>query len=293
MVLFGPDVSHYQSGIDLKRAASEGMQFVIGKISEGSGFKDPQWPRTRDQGHAAGLLVVGYHYLTTDNPASQAANCAAAIGDKSVPVALDWEDRGGNWSNLLAVLKAFRGFGLNVRLLYTGQWYWQQQGSPNMTGAGLALWKSRYPTTNPGTPAGLYAKVPASYWAPLGGLDTKILQFTDHASVAGISSDCSAFQGTRDELAALLGLGASTPAPTPQEDDDMFTDDDRKVLLENNRILRDLWQQIAGAGAKPGEFTGWPSFDGGSGKALTLVDYARQADAQLVALKNAEGDPAA
>jgi len=282
MVLFGPDVSHYQSGIDLKRAAAEGHSFVIGKVSEGSSFKDPQWPKTRDQGKAAGLIVIGYHYLTTDSATAQAANCAAAIGDKSTPIALDWEDRGGNYANVLAVLKAFRAAGLNVRLLYTGSWYWQPQGSPNLTGTGLALWKSRYPTTNPGAPAALYAKVPANYWDGLGSLPTSLLQFTDHASVAGISSDCSAFRGTRDQLAALLGIGS--PAPT-QGDDDMFTDDDRDKLAQATSVLDGIWSQLAGEGAAPGQFTGWPRFTPAdaaqrAGKPLTAVDYLRVADAQ-------------
>lgn len=75
------------------------------------------------------------------------------------------------------------------------------------------------------------------------------------------------------------------PAPKPPVEDDMFTDADRKVLLENNRILRDIWQQLAGPGAGPGEFTGWPPNATGSGAPRTLVDYGRQADVQLEALK--------
>lgn len=285
MVLFGPDVSHYQSGIDLKRAASEGCSFVIGKISQGASSHDAQWPATRDQGRAAGLLICGYHFLTTDSPAAQAANCAAHIGDKSIPVALDWESGGGNGANLLAVLAAFRTAGLNVRLIYTGSWYFGPNGAPDLTGTGCALWKSRYPSTNPGAPAALYGKVPASYWGGLGGLATSLLQFTDAASVAGVSCDCSAFQGTRDQLAALLGVGAPTP---PEGDDDMFTDTDRTNLAQALSILDGVWSQLAGDGAAPGQYTGWQSFDGGSGKALTLVDYARQADVQLNGIRAGE-----
>jgi hypothetical protein len=212
MTLLGLDCSHFQSGINLRNVAAENLSFVIGKISQGSTSHDAQWAATRDQGRAAGLILIGYHYVTTDPPAAQAANCAAWIGDKTIPVALDWEANGGNWSNLLAVLAAFRSAGLNVRLLYTGAWYHQQVGSPDMTGCGLALWKSRYPSTNPGAPTTLYANVPASYWAPLGGLNTALLQFTDRASIAGMATDCSAFQGTRDDLVALLG-GTNPPVP--------------------------------------------------------------------------------
>lgn len=229
VTIFGPDISHYQAGFDLSRAAAEGCEFVIGKVSQGSSFKDSQWPHTRDEGRAAGLLVVGYHYVDGSNPDAQAATCASWIGDKSIPVALDWERNGGTIKNLKAVLAAFRQAGLNVPLVYTGGWYWGEVGSPDLRPLGVALWKSRYPSTNPGSPSALYSRVPSSYWAGLGGLDTKLLQFTDKASIAGRSVDCSAFQGTRDELAALLG-------GTDQEDDEMNADD-RKLLTEIHEQL--------------------------------------------------------
>jgi hypothetical protein len=232
VTIFGPDISHYQSGTDLSRVRAEGCDFVIGKVSEGSSFRDTQWPRTRDEGRAAGLLVVGYHYVRTDNPDAQAATCAAHLGDLSIPVALDWERNGGTIKNLTAVLDAFRRKGLNVRLLYTGGWYHGEVGSPDLRPLGLALWKSRYPSNNGGSPTDLYGRVPPTYWAGLGGVDTSLLQFSSAASIAGRSMDCSAFRGTRDELAALLG-GA------PQEDDEMNADD-RKMLQEVHQQLTAL-----------------------------------------------------
>lgn len=230
-LLLGPDCSHYQSGIDLTKVASEGHSFVIGKVSQGSSSRDPQWPLTRDQGKAAGLLVAAYHYVDTSNADRQAANCAGWIGDKTIPIALDWEAGGGNWANLLAVLAAFRRAGLNVRLLYTGPGYWQAQGSPDMSGTGLALWKAHYPSTVTGTPSGLYANVPQSFWAPMGGLETRLLQFAETALVAGMTTDCSAFLGTRDELAALLGITGGDPL-TPEEHQMLADLHDRVARVE-------------------------------------------------------------
>ncbi len=77
----------------------------------------------------------------------------------------------------------------------------------------------------------------------------------------------------------LTGL-VSTPPLAPKEDDEM-TPEDRKKLNEAHTMLTGIWSQLAGEGAKPGKFTGWPSFEDGSGKRLTVVDYLRQADAQL------------
>lgn len=71
--------------------------------------------------------------------------------------------------------------------------------------------------------------------------------------------------------------------PLTTEDD--MTPEDRAMLTEVRDLLRWVWSQFAGENAKPFEFTGWSSLPAGSGKRLTLVDYGRQADAQLETLK--------
>jgi hypothetical protein len=221
VTIFGPDLSHYQDGVDLARVAAEGHVFVIGKVSQGSGSRDPLWPRWRDGAREHGLLLAGYHYIDTSDPARQAANCAGWVGDRSIPLALDWEQGGGNWANFLAVLAAFRAAGLHVALAYCPRWYWQQQGSPDMSKAGLPLWSSRYPTTQPGAPAALYRAVTDAHWAGYGGLPVGLLQFSEAAQIAGHTTDCSAFNGTRDQLAALLGGGP--PSDLSKENDVVIT----------------------------------------------------------------------
>lgn len=105
----------------------------------------------------------------------------------------------------------------------------------------------------------------------------------------------------RARVAELLGdplhripKGAPTAPPPPPQEDHMgatqFTDEDRRILLENNRILRDLWQQVAGPGAEPGKFVGWPRFTASdaaarAGKPLTAVDYLRVGDAEGLGAK--------
>lgn len=206
MTLFGPDLSRFQAGINLAQVAAEGCRFVICKVSQGATWRDPAWPGFRDDARKAGLILAGYAMVTEENPVAQAANCKAHLGDPTIPLALDWEESGGsgNWANFMAVLQAFRGAGLNVRLAYAPKWYHAQQGSPDMSQAGIPLWSSRYVNTTPGTPAAMYPAVTPAQWTGYGGLPTVLLQFTDRARIAGHTADCSAFEGTEQQLRTLL-----------------------------------------------------------------------------------------
>lgn len=216
MTTFGIDISNYQAGISMARAHAEGIDFVIAKVSEGTTYRSPAWPQQRDTARTAGLLLAGYHYVRTGNPAGEAAACKAWLGDPSIPIMLDWEQNGGDWANFLAVLAAFRAAGLRVVLGYIPRWWWQQQGSPSLSGCGLALVSSRYPSTATGTPAAVFGNVTATTWSPYGGLTPALLQFTDRAVVDGLQVDANAYQGDQAQLASLLLQPASPPSPTPR-----------------------------------------------------------------------------
>lgn len=213
MTIFGIDVSRYQAGIDMAQVRAEGMDFVIAKVTEGATYRSPAWPAQRDDARTAGLLLAAYHYVRTDDPALQAANCRSALGDTTIPIMLDWEENSGDWGNFAAVADAFRAAGLRVVLGYLPRWYWAQQGSPPL--AGFALVSSRYPSSATGSPAEVYRSVTATTWSGYGGLTPTILQFTDRATVAGQQVDANAFPGTRVQLSALLGLSPPAPAPAP------------------------------------------------------------------------------
>lgn len=214
--LYGLDVNHFRSGLNLATAATEGLAFVFAKIGQGAsagqGYGqtlDPQWPTFRDAALAAGLALGGYWYVgDTETAVSQAARCKAWIGDRGIPIALDWEEGGGNWANLSACVTAFRDAGLTVRMLYTRKTYYDANGGGSISALSLALWNARYPTTTNGTPTGLYAAVASdldTYWQTYGGVDAQILQFSDNATIAGTSPvDADAFNGDEADLATLL-----------------------------------------------------------------------------------------
>lgn len=225
--LFGLDVNRFRAGLNLATAQNEGLGFVFGKVgqgsSTGSGFGqtlDQSWPTFRDAARAIGMPLGGYWYVgDTETPEHQAARCRAWIGDRGIPLALDWEEGGGEWANLVACVAAFRAAGLTVRVLYTRATWHAAHGGGDITAQGLTLWSARYPSTAGGTPDALYDAVRAdldTYWQTYGGATAEILQFSDASTVAGTSPvDANAYDGSPDEVATLLAPVAQ-PAPSPR-----------------------------------------------------------------------------
>lgn len=212
MVIFGIDIHpQYQAGISIAEIARD-FDFMAVKVSEGTdssylGAGSASWLQ---QGKAAGLLCLGYHYLHAGNEDAQARVFSAALAATGVAGMLDVETGSGNIGNVRAFLDACAAHGGNVRLLYLPQWYWQQIGSPSLAGL-PPLWASHY-VSGSGTAAALYSKVPDSFWAGYGGGNVAVLQFTDQAQVAGRLCDADAYRGTRDQFAALIGT-PTTGAP--------------------------------------------------------------------------------
>lgn len=207
MTIYGIDVSHHQGDVDMRQVAREGFEFVFAKISEGTSFIDPKWVRNRDNARAAGLHLAGYHYVRAGtSPQAQADLVARAIGDQSIPIALDCEANSGDITHYRAVLAAMRARGLRVILSYIPRWYWEQLGRPDLSGL-PPLWSSRY-VNGTGYASTLARDVTDARWAGYGGNTVTVLQFTDKALVAGQRMDANLFAGTRGELDALFNLEA-------------------------------------------------------------------------------------
>lgn len=230
-MIFGIDVASYQSGINMRQAKQEGIQFVIVKMTEGQGYASPVWKIQARDARQSGMLVAGYHYLTKDSMTAQAAKCKREMDsfDVALPVMLDWEDRGGDGNNLRAAVREFRRAGLRVVFGYVPPWYWNQAGRPNLADLGLAIVASGYPG-GAGTPAQIYKRVGSGTWGNgYGGVKPTILQFTDQALVAGLKVDCNAYPGTIEQLTSLFdGTTAFV------EDDFMATlsDAEKATLME-------------------------------------------------------------
>lgn len=258
MTVFGIDVSSYQAGLNISQVAAEGFSWVAAKVSEGSYFQDPTWAANQSAAAQAGLQIIGYHYANaSDTPASQVQNWQANGGPNVCMI--DFEDNSGNINDYWALVNTFNAAGVTVALSYIPQWYWSQIGSPDLSGV-PGLIASAYPASTAEYATSIYASVGADSgegWASYGGANPVIWQFTDRATVAGMSVDADAFRGSAEDLSALL------------QGDDMTPDQDA--------VLRDMREQICGqTGRDTGEYPGWTQLNG-----HTVVDALAEIGAHL------------
>lgn len=129
-----------------------------------------------------------------------------------IPVMLDFEDGSGTWSNLLAVLDAFRAAGINTTMVYAGAGYTAATaggGNPtNMDAAGLKVIRARYWTNDVAHPRVLFDDItdPAAFGlAPFNGSTPDAFQFTQYGLVyPGLSMDVDAFPGDERQLSDMF-----------------------------------------------------------------------------------------
>ena len=223
MTLYGPDLSNNnwsgKAPVDivpwLGQLKTQGFSFIEHKVSEGDYYTDPYWPTVYQWAQDNDFVAVGYHYVIGGiDPARQAARYLKNDPSKgAAPAMLDFEANSGGIENFHAVWQAFQAAGINVRLAYIPHWYWQDIGSPSLTGVTGLVSSAYYERGN-------YAS--AEYldsggdngegWTGYGGATPAIWQFTDSALIAGLNVDCNAYRGSLDDLKILLGVTPGSPS---------------------------------------------------------------------------------
>lgn len=282
MTIFGPDISNNNGVVNIDRVADEGFDFVFAKVSEGSGFTDRFWPKTRDWCAARGLICVGYHYVKTDNADAQASTFANNGGGSKVM--FDFEAGSGNIDNFWACVNAFNRKGIQVVLSYIPRWYWSQIGKPNISNIPGLLIQSSYVGGGSAPASAMYPGDNSGFWTGFGGKNVDILQFTDKASIAGLSLDANAFRGSKAELAAALGIGG-----IPGGLFMALNDAEQAEVLDGVRLIVG---QLLGTPDpnRPGVATGWNQLGG-----KTVVDALADVRSQLGPWPqlgtNAKGEP--
>jgi GH25 family lysozyme M1 (1,4-beta-N-acetylmuramidase) len=210
--LWGVDVSRWRGAVTWPSVHRAGVRFGFAKATEGTTQVDQQWPANRD-----GMLILddflpgAYHFLRGDaDVRQQVKHFLDHAGDiAQMAMALDVETRDGAARQATAadakawVAEFKRLTGGHPVIGYYPRWYWDRTGRPDLSFFDT-LWASHY-ITGPGTPADLYTKVPATWWAAYGGEQVSILQFSSSGVVAGVTppTDLNAFRGSLAELRTI------------------------------------------------------------------------------------------
>ena len=211
-VTFAADGSSFQGLIDWRETKAAGYGAGTEKVTQGLGYLNPYWPANR----AALLAAAGpdfvpgaYHYLTAGDGAGQADFFAASAGP--IPGFVIWCDLERATAGAQPTVADAHAFVSRLRMHYPAKRIGVYAGESFTGTASLRfadmLWSPHY-VEGTGSPAELYKEVPASWWAPYGGLVPTLLQFSASAPVPGVKglADISAYRGTAAQMhAALLG----------------------------------------------------------------------------------------
>ena len=204
----GVDVSHHEGAIDWRQVAAAGKRFAYIKASEGTAYVDPTYATNRANAEQAGLRVGAFHYAQPDTSPGEAAaeadhfvQTAGFRSGELVPM-LDLEVSNGLSSSELETWVAafldrvYARTGLRAGI-YVSPDFWRSYLADTSAIAAHgygALWIAHWTTA--ASPS-----VPASNWD---GQGWTIWQYSDRASVAGISrpADVDRFSGS--DLARLM-----------------------------------------------------------------------------------------
>jgi hypothetical protein len=149
MTYFGPDGAKYQSSIILKPADWNLISYGAWRVIHQSGNKDASFNPMMEQFKARKIPFVAYVWVDAMAPVTKAIHTAAALPDKSIPIMVDWEDPKCNFNRMAEYVDAMRKRGYRVTLLYTGKYFWQSMGSPDLTKLGVDLVVARYGNQSP------------------------------------------------------------------------------------------------------------------------------------------------
>jgi GH25 family lysozyme M1 (1,4-beta-N-acetylmuramidase) len=227
---YGVDVSSYNAS-DLSSMANSGAKFAIVKLSEGTGYQNPNAQGQIQSAKANNMLTMGYHYgrfSSNSNVAVQegnyAVNSAKAVGlNVGSYLALDYEqgsgnetggDAGANTTAILAFLDTIVSAGYQP-LLYSGAALLKSKID---TGKVLAkypncLWVASYPVS------GATSEANFGYFPSMNGI--VIWQFTDNWRGLNVDGNISLIDLKTDGKPVAQPSKPAVKQSTPQS----FVDD--------------------------------------------------------------------
>lgn len=226
ITIFYPDIASFQAGISLRGALA-----VSVKITEGTGYRNPEYDSQAASAASAGAFLFPYHFLLQGNAATQARWARSQAGQH--PLMVDFEPSGSSRPGLAdctGFIDAYRADGGTTHPVYLPRWYWQQIGSPDLSvlrDRGMFLVSSAY---------GKYTDDSSGTgWQPYGGMTPQVWQYTDALVFNGRPVDFNAYRGSKyagledpasvmaalAEFRALVSTGSISgqlPPPPPPHD---------------------------------------------------------------------------
>jgi len=234
----GIDFSHYQGQIDWPAAKASGIQFAIGKVTQGVASIDDRWLANRDAARAAGVKVAGYHFGDPNqDPKRSADTFRLTLG--TVDFTHAWLDFEKNPSPALSrqamhdwVHAWFAEYGAPAGV-YTADYFWDAM----VDAAGCAecaarpLWLARY--------ASSMGEIPHPWTS------AAIWQHSDKGQVPGIGGSVDLDVFVSESLADLVA-GATTGGNelTDEEKQGLLASIEHLIESHNGSLKSDLHGRI-------------------------------------------------
>lgn len=270
----GIDCARYQGVPDFAQVAASGRSFCYLKSSDGSSSSYPSLDLQYRGANAAGMTTGLYHYAQPSLSATANADAFSAQINRlgavagHLPPCLDLETGTGDlntWAQqFVARLRANTGC-VRVMIYSSASYFQSGQISENWMDANIALWVAHFGAP-PGKPAYLTPRV-------------SMHQYSDAGQVAGVAGNVDLDWCVWPLATLVPTTQGSTPVTTPPAATTASV-----LTAAEQAMLLACYQQFSGSSVV-GQWTGWPSWPGGSGRSLTLVDYCRNLDVEVVALK--------
>ncbi|MFI0894901.1 glycoside hydrolase family 25 protein [Streptomyces sp. NPDC020983] len=210
MTVTGVDVAKYQP----TNYSTTGLDFVVVKATEGTGYVNPRHDDQVEHARAHGLIVGHYHFARPGSVSGQAdyflTHAQPRPGDF---LAFDWEDAAVSGADKDAWLRYVLGKAPGLRtILYCNRDFWLHRDHTSYCADGLWI---ADPSAPKGQPRVEHPWLFHQY-SETGGIDHNLGNFTDRAALRAWAAKTTPTPATKP-----------TPAPTVQEDDDMpLTDQD-------------------------------------------------------------------
>ena len=199
--VYGIDVSYYQGTINWSAVKAAGKQFALIRVSDGTGFKDPQFLNNWRNAKAAGLTVGAYQFFRPGQDVTAQADLivnqliSVGFGAGDIPPVIDVEVKDGvSNANIIARVNSWlqrvRSRTGRLPVLYTSPGFWSGLGNPTPSPLPY-LWDAHWTSACPSLP-------PA--WGRL-----RFWQYSSTGRVSGISGnvDLDVYNGTLAELRGL------------------------------------------------------------------------------------------